>query len=331
MKRLWLPLLSIVLVAGWWVTADAGRSSTPPLERAVAADSTRTTSAPAGTAPKAAVPATTLTSLTTSSAAPAPILAPPFGVSTMTLSLVDTTRPTVSKGHLLSASRRLTTLVWSPEAPGRWPLVVFAHGFSVGPTPYEHLCRAWAAAGYVVAAPRFPLTDESVAGAALDVGDLANQPAEVGFVVRALTAPTAPVAPKIDAGRVAVAGHSDGAETALAAAAAAPSFRAVIAMSGGPVGSGRNPALLAIQGDADPINPPADGYAVFQQASAPRFLLRLLGGGHLPPFDGTTAYQPVVERVTVDFLDRFVAGSGSSSAALLGDARPPLAAIEGTP
>jgi fermentation-respiration switch protein FrsA (DUF1100 family) len=107
----------------------------------------------------------------------------------------------------------------------------------------------------------------------------------------------------------------------------------VIIMSAGPLGGAteRNPPLLAIQGDADPVNPPADGYAVFEQASPPRFLLRLLGGGHLPPFNATTAYQPIVERVTTDFLDRFLSARSSSSAPLLHDAGPPLATIEGSP
>ena len=113
----------------------------------------------------------------------------------------------------------------------------------------------------------------------------------------------------------------------------APAFRAVIAMSASPLGgpAGHNPPLLAVQGDADPTNSPADGFAVYQQASAPRFLLRLLGGGHLPPFDDTTAYQPIVERVTTDFLDRYLSNRASSSATLLHAAGPPLATIDGSP
>lgn len=250
----------------------------------------------------------------------------------LTLRLIDRSRPTVSKGQTIAASRALTTELWYPTVSGRWPLVVFAHGFAVGPAPYEHMCDAWAAAGYVVAAPRFPLTDSDVAGAALDEGDLPNQTDDLAFVTRSLIAPSSPVAPIIDPGRIAVAGHSDGGETALAAAETAPTFRAVIAMSAAPFGTPtrRNPPLLAIQGDADPINPPPDGYAVYDQASPPRFLLRLLGGGHLPPFDNTTPFQPVVDRVTLDFLDRFVGGRASSDASLLRDAVPPLATIAGS-
>ena len=76
-----------------------------------------------------------------------------------------------SSGKVLSASRTLTTAVWYPVGTaGPWPLVVFAHGYRLGVGPYVHLCQTWAAAGYVVAAPTFPLTDEAVAGSNLDEG-----------------------------------------------------------------------------------------------------------------------------------------------------------------
>ena len=72
--------------------------------------------------------------------------------------------------------------MWLPAAPGRRPLIVFAHGFDVGPGIYAALLDAWAAHGYVVAAPEFPLTDPAVAGASLDENDINNQPADLRFV-----------------------------------------------------------------------------------------------------------------------------------------------------
>jgi dienelactone hydrolase len=251
----------------------------------------------------------------------------------MTLAFVDRSRPTVSRGQTVSGQRALTTLVWYPKSSGRWPVVVFAHGFQVGPAPYEHLCRAWAAAGYAVAAPEFPLTDAAVAGPALDENDLANQPADVAFVVSSLLAPGSPLALHLDGSRVAVAGHSDGAVTALGVAAdRAIPLRAVIAVSGSPVaGTEPNPPLLVAQGDEDTVNPPATGRSVYEQAHRPRFLLSLLGGGHMAAFLGGTRWQAVVDKMTVDFLDRYLSGRTSSVTALLRDADPGASTLVADP
>jgi predicted dienelactone hydrolase len=210
---------------------------------------------------------------------------------------------------------------------------MFAHGFEVGPEPYEHLCRTWAAAGYVVAAPEFPLTDAAVAGSALDETDVVNQPDDLAFVAHSLVTARTDGLPRIDPDEIAVAGHSDGAETALSVALGhLMPVRGVIAMSGAPLArdSGPNPPLLAVQGDADPVNPPAEGFAVYEQASPPRFLVRLLGAGHLPPFAGATVWQPVVDRVTTDFLDRYVSGR-APNANLLAAGAPALAVVSGSP
>jgi fermentation-respiration switch protein FrsA (DUF1100 family) len=239
-------------------------------------------------------------------------------VSTVTLRLVDTSRPTVSHGREISPSRALTTLVWLPAAAGRWPLVVFAHGFQVGPQPYATLLTAWAAHGYVVAAPEFPLTDAAIAGANLDEADIDSQPADVRFVTDFLVSSGSPLAARIDSTRVAVAGHSDGGETALAAAVAPvpagePPYRAVIAMSVQPLtgtGPTENPPILVTQGDADTINPPMYGYQTWQQARSPKYLLVLHGGGHLPPLEADSAWLPGVEAVTEAFLDAYMAVDG---------------------
>jgi dienelactone hydrolase len=240
----------------------------------------------------------------------------------------------VANGKQISTSRRLTTLVWHPEGAGRFPLVVFAHGFRVGPTPYVHLCRAWAAAGYVVAAPEFPLTDEDVAGPNLDENDLDNQPADVRFVIKSLVAASSPVASSIDPARVAVAGHSDGAVTALALADdRVVSARAVMILSGGPSGRplASNPPILVAHGDQDTTDPPDQGQAVYAQVSRPKFMLHLLGAGHLPPFAGGTRWQPVVDQVTVEFLNRYLVGTTSSDAALVHASQPGLATMEASP
>ncbi|MBO0691477.1 MAG: alpha/beta hydrolase [Acidimicrobiaceae bacterium] len=250
--------------------------------------------------------------------------------------LVDASRPTVGPAGLVSSSRALTTEVWVPEGPGRWPLVVFGPGFQVGPGPYGALLSAWAAHGYVVAAVEFPLTDAAVAGPNLDENDIVNQPADLRFVTDALTGPTSPVAARIDRLRVAVAGHSDGAEDALDASIqppppGQPRYRAIIAMSAQPlvgIAATPNPPILVVQGDADTVNPPARGYRTWQVAASPKDLEVLHGAGHLPPLEDGSQWLPIIERVTEAFLDTYVAGNANPAAIPQAGNAPPLAAIQ---
>ena len=288
--------------------------------------------APTSAAPTAPVASTTLGPAV---AAPVPAARPPYAVTEMVLHLVDRSRPTVSHGRTVSAFRTLTTLVWLPAAPGTRPLIVFAHGFDVGPDSYAALLQAWAAHGYVVAAPEFPLTDAAVAGPNLDENDINNQPADLRFVTDALVAPGSPVAGQIDPRRVAVAGHSDGAESALAASllpvpTGEPRYLALIAMSVQPLpGSGAtaNPPVLVTQGDADTINPAAWGVQTWQQAASPKYLLILHGGGHLPPLQAGSAWLPGVEAVTEAFLDAYVAGFAPASGVAAAAAGSPLLSL----
>lgn len=249
----------------------------------------------------------------------------PLRVATRGFTVVDPTRPTVSHGRRVSGDRTIPVTVVRPSA-GRWPLVVFAHGFNVEVSTYLHLIDAIAAAGYVVAAPTFPL-EHAGAGADLDEGDLDQQPGDVRAVIAEIDRRSGTNDPAVggavDLSRIALVGHSDGAETVLGAGFQAPldpRVRAVAALSGGPPGGpmiGSTPLLVA-QGDADPINPPAEADALFAQAPGPKAYLRLLGAGHLPPMAEPTPWRPVVERCVVDFLDAEL-GAGEGFARLRTD------------
>jgi dienelactone hydrolase len=206
------------------------------------------------------------------------------------------------------------------SAGGPFPLVVFGHGYAVTPVVYGRLLRAWTAAGYVVAAPEFPLENANAPGGP-DETDLVNQPADLRFVITQLLAAAATpgnlLEGMIDPLRIAVAGHSDGAETALAVAYnhrfRDSRVRAAVILAGAEISRvGRyafppgSPALLAVQGTADKLNPPKFTYAFYDIASRPRFLLTLLGARHLAPYTYEQPQLGIVERVTTAFLDRYL-------------------------
>jgi dienelactone hydrolase len=216
--------------------------------------------------------------------------------------------------------RTLVTYVRYPQSgAGPFPLIVFGHGFALLPGAYAKLLDAWTRAGYVVAAPVFPVENEHAPGGP-DESDLTNQPGDMSFVIARLLAasadPGSPLHGLIDPARIAVAGHSDGAETAFAVAYEQHyvdrRVRAAVILSGAELppdalvrGRG-SPPLLAVQGTADPINPPSASYSLFRAVARPKYLLRLIGAGHLPPYTTAARQLGVVERVTIAFLDRYL-------------------------
>ena len=221
--------------------------------------------------------------------------------------------------------RPVTTYLWYPPARqgnGPWPLVVFGHGFAATPFRYQRLLRSWAAAGYLVAAPVFPLGNANAPGGP-DESDIVNQPRDMSFVITELLAASAsaqsPLYGLIDRGRIAVAGQSDGAETAFAAAYERPwldpRVRAAVILSGAELGrhvrlASHGTPLLAVQGTADRINPPVYSLDLFRAVGRPKFLLLLHRAGHLGPYTVPGARLAAVERVSSAFLNRYLrAGS----------------------
>ncbi len=290
---------------------------------------------PSTTVAKSPARETAPTSTPETTPTPTTIPAPPYSLATFTIRLVDHTRPTVSNGVTIATSRTLTTLVWEPNEPGRWPLLVFAPGYIVGPTPYVALLRSWASQGYVVAAPEFPLTDQAIAGPDLDEKDIQQQPADVRFVIDELVARSGPVAVHIDPSRVGVAGHSDGAETALAvsvqpAPVGEPAIRCAIAMSVSPlvgVTHTSNPPLLVTQGDADSLNLPSEATRTWQEAASPKYLVILHGAGHLPPLEAGSEWFSAIEGITQAFLRAYLARTGTPSAIIASGTHSSLTSI----
>jgi dienelactone hydrolase len=264
-----------------------------------------------------------------------PIGAQHYGVGEMIVTFTDFSRRVWIPGRG-PEPRQLTTIIRYPAATtgsgadawyarpvrarGPFPLVVFAHGYDITPTPYAPLLRAWASSGYVVAAPIFPLTNPAAPGGPNE-SDLVNQPTDMSFVISQVLAASASgrgaLRGLVDSRRVAVAGQSDGGSTALAVAYNSHYFDRRIAAAmilsgamipglGGYVFPSPNPPLLAVQGTGDTVNAPASTYHFFGLARRPKFLLSLLGAPHLGPYTDEQPQLGIVERVTTAFLDRFL-------------------------
>ena len=266
---------------------------------------------------------------------PTPARPSAYAVGLETLRLVEPGR-TVELPSGTREPRTLLTYVRYPAlgAPGRtdvsgatparadgpFPLVVFGHGFAVMPELYERMLQSWARAGYVVAAPVFPLENADAPGGP-DESDLRNQPDDMRFVIsRVLAASSSgsgPLSGLVDPSEVAASGQSDGGDTALAVGYdkyfSDPLVKAVIVLSGAEIpGLGGfqfpsgSPPLLAAQGTADPVNLPSETTAFFEAARPPKYLLSLLGAGHLPPYSYEQPQLGIVERVTIAFLDAYL-------------------------
>jgi alpha-beta hydrolase superfamily lysophospholipase len=202
------------------------------------------------------------------------------------------------------------------RADGPFPLVVFGHGYEETPETYKLLLQSWARAGFVVAAPAFPLEDIHYSEGANEAAQV-DEPGDVHFLISHILEESASgsgrLAGLVNPAEVAVAGQSDGGDTALAVGYGRldhdPRVKAVIVLSGaeGPFRGGiefppGSPPLLAAQGTGDPINHPWETAEFFEAAQPPKYLLALEGAEHLPPYTEEQPQLEIVERVTITFL-----------------------------
>lgn len=224
---------------------------------------------------------------------------------------------------------------------GPYPLVLFSPGYDIEPAQYDTLIDSWVTAGYVVAEPTYPGTLPPYLYEAHIIFDPGEAAAVIDAVISAGAGTTGPLAGMVDAEEVAVAGHSDGGDVSFALAANScckdTQVKAALVLSGAELTSfggtysalGTVP-LLVVQGSADTINAPACSAEIYDDAGSAdsRYYLDLIGAEHEPPYM-TPPYDPpmsetasivrqqqIVRRVTLDFLDAFLRGSGSAQAAI---------------
>jgi len=253
-----------------------------------------------------------------------PVPSGTWAVRTIDLTVVDRSRIAVVDGVM--GPRHIGVRIFLPTSdrkvrrrPGTtFPLVVFAPGYLQCRSAYGPLLEHWASAGFAVAAVAFPLTSCHTPGQP-EESDIVNQPADVAFAIRRLVElsaeHTGALAGRLDPSAIAVAGHSDGADTVLADLANTccrdSAIRAGIVMAGAELASlgGRyfsqpTPPMLFVQGSADTVNPPRDTEVAFgADDSGPRWLLDLVGAGHFSPYEGRGPEESIVASVTTAFLD----------------------------
>jgi dienelactone hydrolase len=259
------------------------------------------------------------------------------GVGVHTERLVDGSRGTkASKGQRATDERVLDTVIWYPTRGsedgveedaepatdrGPFPLIVFSHGFGGSPDNIRDVADDWVRAGFVVAAPNFPLSRTDHRGGP-DATDVENQPADVSFVITALTEELdddSPLAGLVDGDRIGVAGHSLGAITTLAAAAntccADDRIDAVVEMAGtivafsdGEYDFSSMPPLLVVHGTDDELVDYRDASEVWERAQPPRGLLTIDGGTHDSWFEPGGDGHDEIARVTTDFFLAYLTG-----------------------
>ena len=240
---------------------------------------------------------------------------------------VDHSRPTMATGTFPGApSRTILTTIFYPaqgtyaedevvdNAPpakngGPYPLVLFSHGLTANASVYEGVIGEWVSAGYVVAAPDYPLSNTNAPGGSVwnsGLADVKNQPADASFAidqVLALSKEPGSLEGMVARKRIGASGHSLGGITTLALVYAGccvdERIDAAAPMSGlaGLVDDGANyfvgvdTPLLLLHGDVDGIVPYTGSTDAFAKASGAKYLLTFTGAGHVTPFVGVEGAQ----------------------------------------
>jgi predicted dienelactone hydrolase len=259
----------------------------------------------------------------------------PYRVGTRSVTFVDDSRPTPAFGASPAVgTRTVVTDLWypaegdpggglvadGPAADGPFPLIVFNHGQQGEPGQYALSFESWARAGYVVAAPRHPLTVRGGPGAQF-ANDAEGEMGDVPFVVTSIDDDLSDLA---DVDHLAVAGHSSGAIVAFGSAFSAccsdERVDAVLAeglpvpTDGEDAAEASDTPVMFVHGDADAV-PPAVPHAVFEKTEPPKYFLTIQGGDHSDVYrSGPSA--PLVAEAALAFFDLHLKGRDDALAKL---------------
>ncbi len=164
-----------------------------------------------------------------------------------------------------------------------------------------------------MAAPAFPKTARG--SSALDINDLAKQPADVSAVITAVLALDTkdgdPPTGRVDSTKIAAGGHSLGGMTTVglfSSYARDTRIKTGIVMAGSARTVGTDypdpaPSMLFVHGELDRVVYPADGRAAYDPFPGKKAWLRLEAGDHLGPYIGTDYELTLsVTQTSLDYL-----------------------------
>lgn len=223
-----------------------------------------------------------------------------YDVAEMNFTLRDETRETQAHEYFAQFDglpyRQLESTVWFPKSQeeGRFPLIVYSHGFMSDRADMRYALQHLSSRGYVVLAANYPLTSNA-SGDALLMADVVNQPADIHFLVDQITNPVTDVGKTfshlIDDAKIGVMGYSLGGLTSTLVAYHPehlhPRIQAVVSIAGASAMLGEqfyqtnNIPFMMIAGTADRMTPYGDHAAVVVERVKNSVLVEIARGSHM--------------------------------------------------
>ena len=256
------------------------------------------------------------TTTSSTSSTPSTTVGPAAAAGVEVMTFVDSTRPTTAQGgHPGAPDRTIETTVYLPPTSDLRPLIVLSHGLAGHPDKFRELAFHWSDAGYVVAVPKFPLSNHELIDPS--IGDVPEQAADVAFVVdqlRATDADGGTTSGRIDFEQIGLAGVSLGGltnwTTMLGGCCDDLEVDGVVASDTGfPFDPARvdevTVPVLTIHSDVDPIFPYTEVRGLWETMPSPRWMLTLHGAVHAQASENDDIpHSDAYQLASTEFWDR---------------------------